>query len=129
MPNSPVCTESTLETNAACFRLPVDNHDRKAVRLISNAAELAALGGTNYTTDFPALMVAACAWRKWSRDLREAVETYIDARNALSAGGSLPNSMAGWEEVVKCLRNYSDDDLDAMLGALKCRLGYHETIT
>lgn len=123
------CTEATLAVQAACFRLPMDDHDRMAIRLWANLLELAEIGGTDFTTDIPALMEAACTWRKASNDLRDAMKVAIAIQSATEAGATVPADRDAWLLAVKCLRNYSNSDLDAMLGQVLCELGDHAVIT
>jgi len=105
----------------------MDDHDRMAIRLWANLLESAQLGNTDYTADIPALMEAACAWRKASNDLRQAMRVAVAIQSAEVAGATVPADRNAWMEAVACLRNYSNSDLDAMLGRMECELGEHAT--
>lgn len=101
----------------------MDEHDRMAIRLWANLLKLAANGGTSYTGDIAGLMAASCTWRKASNDLRDAYRVAVAIQSATAAGASVPADRNAWVSAVKCLRSYSNSDLDAMLLFIECADG------
>jgi hypothetical protein len=86
--------------------------------------QLNAIGGTNYTSDIATLNTDAnslsCGFQP---DNFDSAELVIAANNATAAGASLPATDAALAAAVKCLENYTFEQLTQMKLLLYCKLG------
>jgi hypothetical protein len=118
---------SRIMALAACLRSPrIDLVARKAMQVYAMASQLAALGGTNYTGDYTALLRASCDWIKLGpgspSDGRDAAFTALLLENAETAGAPGLTD-AELLAAIKCLRSYDLNHLDAMWLRLYQELG------
>lgn len=130
---NPTCTIANL--NVACFRGQVlDQQRRKALLVYLMAAELNAIGGTNYLTGLisPAsggLLGDTNAFTDFKVSLDDigvrtigTFELAIQLRNAESAGVETANIQTRMQQ-TKCLLNVDPDMLTRMILFLGCQLG------
>jgi len=122
---TPTCTKANLVAGKGCLGGPLlSNHQILARQVYFDTLQLAAIGGTSYTSDFESLNVASntltCGFQPADFD---AAELVISSNNAVAAGASVPDTKAALAAAVVCLEDFSDYQLKAMALLLKCALG------
>lgn len=134
---NPTCTVANL--NVACFRgYVLDQQRRKALMVYLMAAELNAIGGTNYLTGLisPASggllgdTNALVDFKVSKDDIGERTigtfELAIQLRNAEAAGVESATIQVRMDQ-TKCLLNVNPDMLTRMILFLTCQLGVHKS--
>lgn len=120
----PECTKAILTANGCLSGKVLSNHDQLVRRVYLDMLQLAAIGGTDYSDDIPALNIAgnalSCGFQSDDFDTAELV---IAAANATAAGASVPATKDALASAVACLENYSDYQLEQMKLLLYCALG------
>ncbi len=124
---NPTCTFVSLVEASPCLAGPIlSENQQKAIRIWFMAKELAAMGGTNYTTVLDSTLIqdAVALARTMSRSqMRTAIMT-IYKQNAIAAGASISSDTSSLLDSVKCLFNYPNLDQVELL--LLCKLGVHK---
>lgn len=120
----PTCTRASLISNSACFNgTRLSEHDQMVRRVYFDMLQLAALGGTNYSSAISTMAADAntlsCGFQP---DNFDAAELVIASNNATAAGATVPTG-ATLADAVKCLDNYTDYQLKQMQLLLYCKLG------
>jgi len=101
---------------------------REALNIHAMALELAAIGGTDYSTDFESLIAASDALNHYMNPAAiEAAEVSINYANATAAGASPPAAIGDKLEAAKALLHYDDERLKRAKLFLKGALGYHSS--
>lgn len=127
---APTCTATTLITNATCYKQStIDAIEQQALRVYGMVLELAAIGGTDYTstmtstlnTDTTSLLGA----------LREdQIKAGFIAKQfdfATAAGASVPATLKLKLDAINCLKHVPGgfQTLRQMELLLMCKLGVH----
>lgn len=127
---NPTCSATTWITNAACFtQLTLDPARQKALLAYAMALELAAIGGTDYTTSISNNLVTdavqtVCAI---TPDQIMAARINLAYVNAAAAGASVPATMDLKLFEIRRLMNITPDEMEKVLLLLTCKLGVHKT--
>lgn len=129
---APVCTAATLVNDAGVYRQGVITpKQQKALLILAKIYELAAIGGTDFTADFPLLHVTASQLEVGTTpDERTAARISMAFANAVNAGASTITSTYSTLnlKLAACKKLVCDDDeaLDAIDLYLTCQLGIHK---
>jgi hypothetical protein len=110
---------------AGCFRNPpLDSHNQHAMLIYFMAAQLKAIGGTDYTTSLSTtLMTDARCLHDLTPGLLDAIAIVIEENNANSAGAALSTNIQTLMQSIKCLKNVPEDWMFIMELYLRCQLG------
>lgn len=125
-PSISACTRATFTEDSVCLSR-YDSHQQKALMVYFMAAELAALGGTDYTRELGpdgSLAPASACLRDLTPYQRDLARLLIAQNNAADSGVILPADAALPDE-IKCLELQTSAMLDAMELTLLCLLGRH----
>lgn len=125
-PTETNCLDSYYLSQSACFK-SLSIHDQQALMVYFKAAELAALGGTNYLSVLSTTLVAdsSCAYNQLSRFKRGLAELVIQQGNANDAGAATSSNIEVLSGLISCLKNQNETMLAAMDLVLTCQLGRH----
>ena len=123
--SNPVCSKATLVAASACYNgTRLSDHEQLALKVFFDLKQLAAIGGTDYSSAIPTLAAAAntltCGFKP--ADF-EAAKLVIASNNATAAGATLPSTQAALAEAVRCLEKYTPYQLRQMELLLYCALG------
>lgn len=130
---NPTCTKAQL--NVACFRgLTLNPLQRKALLIYFYAAQLNAIGGTNYLTglisgmaggligDTKALMDEKSSVDDVGTRMVGTFQLAIALKNAEALGVASASIQVRMQN-IKCLINVNESLMDRMLLFLECQLG------
>lgn len=122
---NPTCTRASLIAGKACLNGTLLDAKAKLVRRVYfDMLQLAAIGGTDYSSAIATMNVDAnslsCGFKP---DDFAAAELVIASNNATAAGASVPSTKATLAAAVKCLENYTPEQLRQMQLLLYCKLG------
>lgn len=126
-PTETVCLRSNFATANPCYKV-LTPHERRALAVYFMVQELAALGGTDYLAELGpdgTLNTAATAYKTMNLVERQVARLVILADNVDSAGATPPATKVQMADAIKCLKNFTVDDLDRMELLLMCLLGRH----
>lgn len=128
-PTTTNCLDSYYLSQSACFK-QLSTHDQQALMVYFKAAELAALGGTNYLAALSTTLVtdAACAYNKLNPSQYVLAELVIEQGNANDAGAATSTDIQVLSGLIKCLKNQNETMLKAMDLVLTCKLGRHAAL-
>ena len=129
MADSYSCDLNALLGATACFQDKcMAQSDRDAVKIYARIKNLAALGGTDYSSDLTQLMDDAALWRLRSPDELAAVDVYITLQNAINNGASIDTAVSALATAIKCLKGQCVGTADAqgLLAYLKCAIETQE---
>ncbi len=116
------CDLNTLIHESQCFLETCASDDiRDAVDLYVRIANLAAIGGTDYTSDLAQLLVDAKAWQVLAKNQRDTIELYIDIQNAIDNGAVIGPTPAAAQS-VSCILCIGKEFRKAILSYLKCQI-------
>lgn len=119
----PLCTISSFYA-ASCFGAPcIDKRTQKAIMVRSLVLELAALGGTNYSSNLSLLLSDTAKLRKLSPENRDAAMLKVNLNNATSAGAVIGTINQLRAQSIQYAN--SQDQLENMILLLTCKLGTH----
>jgi len=125
-PSETACTRATFTEDSVCLSR-YDSHQQKALMVYFMAAELAALGGTDYTRELGpdgSLAPASACNAELTPYQRDLARLLIAQNNAADAGAVLPEDAALPDEIA-CLALQPPAMLDSMELTLLCLLGRH----
>ncbi len=117
------CNVNGLLRAATCFQDKcMSDGDRKAVMIYARTKNLAALGGTNYTSNLKQLMIDSVTWRKRAEDQLKAIKVYITLENAINNGASINLNVNSLMTAAKCLGTQciGNEDQNGILAYLEC---------
>ncbi len=133
----PTCTAASLVEASPCFQFPTTSDHRKMAYLVYfNAAELAAIGGTNYLSALTTtLLTDSKIFNTLSNDqlgvgvvgdpFPGVATLTISYNNANSAGAALSSNIQTLSTAVAGLRMMTDRQLAQAYVLLQCKLGKH----
>lgn len=129
---SPGVTEGTPLTDHPCFEMgcKLNPAQRKAIKILCMAEELAHNGGTDYTSALVSTLPSAvtAATRMLNLDQRAMLDVIIDYHNANTAGAALSTDVNVLVASTKAIwQGVNDMDMDAAILYLKSLLGAHRT--
>lgn len=128
---NPVCTAATLaETNPVFGLQGLNKKQYQAATLYFMVLELAAMGGTNYTSVINSTLISdATALVKTMDPNQRRIALLNIARNrAIAAGASVPATANALNALTACcFQGFSD--LEAIEILLLCKLGVHKAYT
>ena len=91
---NPVCTLTTLVTNAAKYKGSViDPIRQQALLVLANVYQLAAIGGTDYRSTLTTTLLTDAAGPPTSDDEIMAATIAVAFANATSAGATVPTTL------------------------------------
>lgn len=123
----PTCTLDAFANGAACYR-PFQAAERGAILIYYMAAELAALGGPDFTAGLGSggtLANAAACLRALPDNpyYPPSVYSLFTAFNsAVAAGATVASTPAELSVAIACLKNFPSAEMAAMMLALSCYL-------
>lgn len=128
-PSDTACTIDHYLTASACFKA-MTPHQQRAAQLYFKVKELAALGGTDYTSELgnggTLVTASACVKNQLSEpNNRKLARMVIDYDNANDAGAAISTDIETIETAIACLRDFDPGTLDAMDLYITCLLGRH----
>lgn len=129
MANTAITTSSEWIENAGAYQhFNLNPKQQLALKAHAMAIELAAIGGTDYTSDFESLIQASDTLNHWiNPDQMMAAEIAIHYANATNAGGSPPAAIGDKLEEAKKLICYDEGRLKKAVVYLTGALGYHSS--
>ncbi len=125
MATSYSCNVNTLLVLAKCFADKcMGRVDRNAIKIYARIKNLAAVGGTDYSSNLKQLMIDSANWRKRSRDELDAIEVYEALQNATNNGASPGTDVNALAAAAKCVSSQCLGEADQLgvLGFLKCSI-------
>ena len=125
MPNTFTCDVNALAVLSACFADKcMSDGDRKAVMIYARIKNLAALGGTDYSSNLKQLMIDSANWRKRAEDTLRAIAVYITIQNAVNDGASINTNVNSLATAAKCLGAMclGKEDQNGILAYLGCAI-------
>ena len=122
---NPVCSKAALLNEAACYGGCVfDSHDQLALEVYGRIQTVKAIGGTDYTGNEAALMIAAHnVFGQIEEAQQRQMQIAIIFNNADASGAAIsanPKTLAGF---ISKLRMYSEEELREMNLFLQCSQG------
>ena len=133
----PTCTVASLVEANPCFQWPTTNdHQKMALLVYFNAAELAAIGGTNYLSALTTtLNTDANVFQNLSNDqlgvgvvgsaFPGVATLAINYNNANAAGAALSSNIQTLSAAISALKMMTERQLAQAYLLLQCRLGKH----
>lgn len=125
--SNPTCTAAVLvEQNACLSQALFMPREQKCLKIYFNILELAALGGTDYSSVVASTLITDAVALADTMNLaqRETALLAIQRNNAVAAGASVPTDPSQLKDGIKCFEDYPD--LDALVILLQCKLGVHK---
>lgn len=125
MPNTFSCEVNGLLKAATCFTDKcMSQPDRDAITIYARIKNLAAIGGTDYSSNLAQLMIDSATWRKRAQDELRAIAVYIALENAINDGASINLNVNSLMTAAKCLRVQclGKEDMHGILAYLGCQI-------
>lgn len=113
------CSLDTMETGTACL-IELSDKEKLAAQVWYMTQELDACGGTAYTID--TLQAAAACLKEVSDRRLKAIQAWNAYISALTAGASVTGTADEVQNNIKCFRELSMHELEAMKTFLECQL-------
>jgi len=126
---NPTCTSASLAETSPGFGLQgLNPRQYKAAKLYLMALELAALGGTDYTSVMTSTLVsdAATLAQRMDPNQRRIALLQIYSNNADAAGATVPSTFNDLNEATGCCFQAENVDFEAIELLLLCKLGVHK---
>lgn len=124
--SAPVFNHDTLINASGCYSAQtLGLAERMAIDIANMAAELNAIGGTNYVGNLNQLVLDAQCYSTFQPDVFLQVNSQINNNNATNAGAVIGDISAQLASAA-CILNASKIQLEAMTLLLKARLGSHK---
>lgn len=103
MANTYSCDVNALGVLATCFQDKcMSDGDRKAITIYARIKNLAALGGTDYSSNLKQLLIDSANWRQRAEDELKAIAVYIALQNAVNDGASINTNVNSLAIAAKC---------------------------
>lgn len=123
------CTRAALVEDVPCLNMNTLGNSMKlykALQVYFMAKELAAIGGTDYTSALSTTLVsdATDLFKTMSPDERLTARLSMATQAATNAGATVSSNIQTLMDEIKCLKNVPD--LEACELLLLCKLGYHK---
>lgn len=124
----PTCTTASLFESNIGFSKSLSPTQQKAAAIYLMALELAALGGTDYTSVMTTTLVedANSVFEKATPDQYALAALNIAYNNAVAAGATVPDTINEINAATGCCFQ-GGSNLDAIYLFLMCQLGQHAT--
>jgi hypothetical protein len=94
-----------LRKLSACYIEPAMGEPyREGIEIHAKVKNLQAIGGANYDTNLPALLLASGYYKTFVCNEREAIRTYVTVQNALQDGATFVQgtSVNGLKKSARC---------------------------
>lgn len=125
MSNTYSCDVNGLLRASSCFMDKcMAEGDRKAIMIYARIKNLAALGGTDYSSNIKQLMIDSRQWRQRAEDELKAIAVYTALENAINDGASINLNANALAKAAKCLQVQclGREDMNGLLGFLGCTI-------
>jgi hypothetical protein len=121
---NPSCDRDTLIAASGCFSGQVLSiRKQKALKIYFMAAQLAAIGGTNYVGALSTTLMADSACKATLKpDELVKADLVVEMNNAVAAGAVIGDINADMAQTA-CVETAQMNQLDAALLHLRCELG------
>ncbi len=113
------CSLDDMETGSACL-IELSDKEILAAEVWYMTQELTACGGTEF--DIDTLQAAAACLKELSDKRLAAINAYSAFLSAVAAGASVVGTADEVQNAIKCFRELSQHELDAMKTLLLCEL-------
>jgi len=123
----PICTREALaETNPGFGLAGLNRRQYEAALIVFKVLELAAIGGTDYTTTLTTDLIDDAKQLVGTMDgnQRRIAMLNIARNNAIAAGASVPADVNALNALSACCLQ-ATADLESILILLECQLGEH----
>lgn len=115
------CDANSIAEVAKCYAWPcMSEQERLAIAVVFYAWILKDAGGTDFTADFDALVVASVSLQIFNHNEYSAEDLAVDLPVAAAAGA--PDNPDDLLEAIKCLRCLSLEALRQALLFLRCSI-------
>jgi hypothetical protein len=128
--SNPVCSNQTLITDAACYVIPdISPAAQKALLIYAKVLQLAAMGGTDYTSSINTTLVsdAATLTCNMAPNQNDAARVALAFTNAAAKGASVPATMTLKMAQIACIVNLDPQTLDDIDLLLTCKFGQQKS--
>lgn len=117
------CDVNTRLAAAGCFSGQcLGDSEREAIQLYARVANLAASGGTDFSTDLTALQEAAKEWQSLSQAELAAIDVQISVANAVANGASIETGANALKEASACYACLGAETRHQISEFLRCAL-------
>jgi len=119
------CNVNGLLRAATCFQDKcMSEGDRKAIMIYARIKNLAAIGGTDYSSNLKQLMIDSATWRKRAEDELRAIAVYIALENAINDGASINLNVNSLMTAAKCVKGQclGKENQNGILAYLGCAI-------
>jgi len=129
---TPVCTVSSFIAGTPCYQ-NFNSHQRASIWIYYAAAELEAIGGTDYRDELGSggqLESDSTCFKNLPGNPFVSPSIYyllIGLNNAVAAGASVADTNSDLASAIACNQNFPEADLAAQMLLLTCLLGAHAT--
>lgn len=123
----PECTRDSLATSNVGFGNAFDDRQYWAAALRFMVLELAAIGGTDYSTTMTTTLISdaqALVGRMDPNQLRIATLNIL-RNNAVAAGATVPTDLSEINEATGCCFQSASVNFEEIFLFLLCQLGHH----
>ena len=124
---NPIISKASVTTT--CYRTTnISEKQQKAYKVYAKTLQLKAMGGTDYTTNLPALLAAAASLCcGMEQPDREAARVKLEFDQATAAGASIPIGINNIQAQANCLIEVDPKALDEADLLLQLALGTHKS--
>jgi hypothetical protein len=123
---APTCTRAALaETLPGLGLAGLNRRQYEAGLIYLKVLELAAIGGTDYRLTLTSTLIddATALAKSMNPNQRKIAMLNIARNNAVAAGATAPETVTALNEATKCCFADFNNDLEAILILLECKLG------
>lgn len=117
------CDVNALLKDAACFlEWCMSDQQRLAIEIYLRVKNLAASGGTDYSSDLNKLLQDSKVYQALSANQRKAINLWIDMQNAVDNGASINQNVNALAKAAKCYECLGIETKKNVLEFLKCSI-------
>jgi len=117
------CDINDILAASKCLKPPCQSGFMADALMIGvEVADLAALGGTDYTDDLNQLLTDAREWAILNNKLRDVVELYLAIQRALDDGATTPEDLTEFLTTVECYQCLGHETRKNLILYLRCQI-------
>jgi len=117
------CDLNTLLGNSKCFLDPcITDSERESIEMYLRIKNLAAAGGTDYSSNLTLLLTDAKQWQILECTQRKAISLYIDMQNAITNGAVIDQDINSLKAHAACYQCVGEKTRKNTLEFLKCAI-------